>query len=134
MQFHYEGIDFSELEGDLVTDYLVSVQADLTLVDRDVVIYQEPYFPVAELAWSLTRWLRAVDREDFRLDSLSSDLIGLITIMREGDGWVVYSEHSPHVRSRPVSHDVIEACARDFISRVSRDLTAYGVDPDRIIG
>ncbi|QGQ19859.1 hypothetical protein GC089_12320 [Cellulomonas sp. JZ18] len=134
MQFHHEGIDFSELGGDLVTDYLVSVQADLTIVDRDVVIYDEPCFPVAELAWSLTRWLRAVERQDFRLDSLSSSLIGLVTIAREGNGWVVFSEQSSHVRSGPVSDDVIEACARDFISSVSRDLTAYGVDPDRIIG
>ncbi|WP_136520617.1 DUF7878 domain-containing protein [Cellulomonas telluris] len=115
-------------------DYLVSVQADFRIVDRDVVIYHEPYFTVAELAWSLTRWLRAVVRDDFRLDSMSSSLIGLITIMREGDGWVVFSEQSPHMRGGPVPDDAIEACARDFISCVWRDLTAYGVDADRVIG
>lgn len=127
-------MDLSELGGDLVEDYLVSVEATLTIQDGDVVVYREPYFSVAELASSLARWLRAGRRRDFRLDSMSSSLIGLVTIKREGGGWVVFSEQTPDIRSRPVSDDAIQVCVRDFISRVSEDLAVRGVAPDLIIG
>lgn len=48
-------LDVSEIQGRSQADVLVGVDADFRLVDGDLVIYEEPSFPVVELAWSLLR-------------------------------------------------------------------------------
>lgn len=133
MQFVYEAIEFEPWRCDLREEYLLAIEANFRIVDGDRLLFSEVRLPVAELAWALNLWLGKADRGDFRLDSMDSDVIGLVTIAREGDGWVVYSEWTPHLRSRQVPTDVMEACVRDFIRTLERDLVAHGLDADWIL-
>ena len=69
-------LDVSELQGATQADVLVAVDADFTLVDGDLVVYEEPSFPVVELAWSLLRWVHQPDRGDFVFESMSFEEVG----------------------------------------------------------
>jgi hypothetical protein len=53
MRISYEDLDFGDLRGNLVADYLIAVDAHLTIDDDGRVILDEPFFPVVELARSL---------------------------------------------------------------------------------
>lgn len=134
MRIAYTNLDFSDLRGGLIADYLIAVDADLSIVEGDRTIYEEPDFPVVELARSLSGWLDAAGRETFEFTSLSADESGIVTISAESDGWCVYSSFTPDVRSSVVRWADLEACVRDFIGKVKADLTVRGIDADWVVG
>lgn len=93
-------------------------------------IYSEVAFPVAELARELSRWLHDGLSEPFRFTSLLFQE-GVVTISQAAEGWVVSSifvEDS----SQPVDRATLEAAIRDFVDRVKADVTALGLDTDRL--
>lgn len=134
MRIEYANIGFSDVRGTLQADYLIGVDADLRIEDGESTVYEEFAFPVVELAWSLTSWLNAASGEDFALDTMSADEPGIVTIERDGDGWVVYSSFTPDVRTSAVEWSEIDRCVRDFIAAVRSDLTDRGLNPDWIVG
>ncbi|WP_157416326.1 hypothetical protein [Agromyces allii] len=135
MRIEYSNIDFSDLHGDLLADYLIAIEADLKLLDDDgSLIYVEPYFPIVELARSLTTWLIGGNGNDFRFDSLSFEEQGTVTILSEGPGWYVFSSFAPDTRSSPHDWVQVQTCVTDYIRRVRIDLTHQGLDPDQVIG
>ncbi len=135
MRIEYSNIDFSDLRGNLLADYLIAIDADLKIVDDDErLIYEEPYFPIVELARSLTTWLIERNENDFRFDSLSAEERGTVTILSEGLGWFIFSSFDPGTRSSPHDWVQVQMCVKDYIGRVRIDLTHQGLDPDQIIG
>ncbi|NKY39881.1 hypothetical protein [Cellulomonas septica] len=134
MRLEYRDLSFDDLQGDLVADYLVAVDAHLFVTDGDRVVYDEPYFPVVELARALAAWAEDPARDDFRFVTLSSDVIGLVTIEREGTAWSVYSVNDPSRRSSPAADDEVVMWVREFVDRVRGDLYARGVDADHVLG
>ncbi|MET9315198.1 hypothetical protein ABZX12_25565 [Kribbella sp. NPDC003505] len=97
-------------------------------MDGGRVLSEELLFPVAELAWSLLRWVGQGDRDDFVFDSMSFEELGALTVRREGGGWVFGSAFAPESVSTPVSWVEVEAGVRDFARRVADDLNAVGLD------
>ncbi len=134
MRFEFANIRFGDLRGTSQADYLIAVDADLRIVYGTRTVYEEPDFPVVELAWSLTNWLNAANGDDFTLDTMADDQPGIVTIKREGDGWVAFSSFTPDVRSSAAKWAEIDHCVRDFIAAVRADLTERGLDADRIVG
>lgn len=128
MLLAYDKFDVSEVRGDTQADLLVGVDADLRVVDGDQVVYEEPSFPVVELAWSLVRWVGQPSRGDFVFDSMSFEELGALTIRREGAGWTFGSVFVPDVTSRPVSWNDVRNCVAVFGQKVRDDLAAAGLD------
>lgn len=124
----YGRLDVGEVRGGTQADLLVGVEADLRVVDGDQVVYEEPSFPVVELAWSLALWVGQPSREDFVFDSMSFEELGALTIRREGAGWKFGSVFVPDVASRSVSWDEVRDCVAVFVRKVRDDLAAAGLD------
>lgn len=133
MEFNYHYLDIDDLQGSLVADYLVAADADFYVTESDRVVFQEPYFPVVELARSLVEWSTSPSQGNFVFETLSSDILGVVTIALEPDGWVVFSEFHPESKSPPVSRPEIDSCVARFVAAIRDDLSARGVDSDRIL-
>ena len=133
MRMSYTALDTSDVHGELVADYLVGIDADFRIEDDSGVIFEEPSFPVIELARSLDHWIGTGANDDFAFESMSSDEVLVVICSRE-DGWVIYSEWTPEVVSRPVAKSVLEEVVRRFVDDVRADLDALGVDASWIIG
>ncbi|MFE3587458.1 hypothetical protein ACFXOY_08025 [Streptomyces niveus] len=131
MRICYVAINASDLKGSTVADYLVSIEASLKVVDGSDVIYQEPYFPVAELARELARWVLLGEKRapDFVFASLSFEEPGAVRILRSGAGWTVGSMFTPETRSSLISWDELAAHIDDFVTNVRRDVHALGISP-----
>lgn len=68
------------------------VEADFTIQDGGHVVFAEPLFPVAELAWALSRWMDGdAPAHDFTFDSMTYDVPGVVQIINTGLGWTVGS-------------------------------------------
>lgn len=65
MEMTYDRLNTDELRGSTQADYLVSLDADFRMEDGDSLVYQEPSFPIVELARSMLTWLNDPDRDDF---------------------------------------------------------------------
>jgi hypothetical protein len=76
MRMEYTDSNFDGVPGDTIADYLVSVEAAFSIVDRGRVIYEEPCFPVVELAHSLVRWIARDDRVGFEFETASAEGLG----------------------------------------------------------
>ncbi|WP_369372663.1 hypothetical protein AB1046_04280 [Promicromonospora sp. Populi] len=133
MQLVYANFDDSDLRGRTLADYLIAIDADFEIRDQDRTVYNEPKFPVVELARALIAWLEADFHADFVFESLSSDEPGLVAITRENSGWRFSSASTPEVVSAEVDQLDVQSCIRDFIDRVATDLTARGHDADTIL-
>ncbi len=123
----YDRLDLDDLRGTSQADYLVVADATLQIIDRDGVIYEEPSFPVVELARGLLRWMDDSTRGDFDLESMSFEETGTVSIVHTSTGWVlgsIYAERS----SEAVEWDEVERCVAAFIARVERDLRSADVD------
>lgn len=59
MDLTCDHLNSDELRGTTQTDFLVALDGHFRIHDGDVTIYDEPGFPVVELARSLLIWLRA---------------------------------------------------------------------------
>ncbi|MDQ1294262.1 MAG: hypothetical protein QG608_2145 [Actinomycetota bacterium] len=112
MRISYTNIDFCDLRGDLIADYLIAVDADLRIMEGDRTIYEEPDFPVVELARSLLGWLDTMGPGTFEFVSLSADESGLVTISPESGGWRLYSSFTPDVRSSVLQWPALAECVR----------------------
>lgn len=134
MLLTYGRLDVTEVQGTTEADVLVGVDADFRLVDGDLVIYEEPSFPVVELAWSLLRWENEQDRGEFVFDSMSFEELGAVTVRRAGEGWAFGSVFAPGVVSRTVSWREVERCVLEFVRKVRDDLAASGVDAAGVLG
>ncbi|MEU3901295.1 hypothetical protein [Streptomyces sp. NPDC045251] len=130
----YREINASDLRGSTVADYLVNIEATFEVVDGREVIYSEPFFPVAELARELARWvsLGEVRAPDFFFSSLSFEESGAVRILRSQSGWTVGSMFTPEAKTAPVSWNGLAACIDEFIATVRRDVIELGFSPDLI--
>lgn len=74
-------------------EVLLDVEADFAVQDGGRVVFAEPSFPVAELAWALGRWVPAQGEpaDDFRFDSMAYDVPGAVQIIGTEDGWTIGS-------------------------------------------
>ena len=54
MLLAYENLSAADLRGSTLADYLIAIEADFRMLDGETVIYEEPYFPVIELARALS--------------------------------------------------------------------------------
>jgi hypothetical protein len=145
MLITYGRLDTSELRGTTQADYLISVDADLQILDGKRCVFEEPSFPVLELARSLLRWLsehgrararspvREPDRSDFAFESMSYEEVGAVTVRATQGGWIFGSVFEPSASS-PVEWDAAERCVRSFVAQVSADLRELKLDPDEVIG
>lgn len=71
-------------------DVLLGVEATLRLTSGDGrLVYEEPFFPVVELALAIQDWLEAGigAGEDFSFESVESDEAGLLWCRLHGRGW-----------------------------------------------
>lgn len=128
----YTNMDISDLRGSLLADLLIAIDADFEVRAEGRVIYEEPAFPVVELARSLAVWAATEDHDDFIFESLTADEPGIVMIRREGGGWVVSSAFTPEVVSAVADWVDVSACIAEFIGRVTAELRQRGVDADRI--
>ncbi|WP_116811504.1 hypothetical protein [Steroidobacter cummioxidans] len=76
-------------------DLLIGITADLEVNADGLSIYEEPDFPVLELAYHLRKWVdvKPDQRADFNLDSMESSELGLVRILRTDGGWSIGSCH-----------------------------------------
>ena len=51
-------------------DHLIALDADLQVVDVNDIVYEEPNFPVVELAPSSLVWLENPNRDSFLFESM----------------------------------------------------------------
>lgn len=91
----YDRLGPSELRGATQADYLIALDADLRVVVGDKVVYEEPGFPVVELARSFKIWLAGPDRRDFVFDSMSFEEVGAVAFRQTPEGWVFSSVFAP---------------------------------------
>ncbi|WP_121716568.1 hypothetical protein [Streptomyces sp. E5N91] len=134
MKILYDAINANDLRGSTITDHLVNIEASIEVVDGRGVIYEEPYFPVAELARELARWVSLGEKQapNFLFASLSFEEPGAVQILDSGSGWTVGSMFTPELKSSPVSWGEVAACIDAFVSNVRRDVLELGISPDFI--
>jgi hypothetical protein len=130
----YNELNSTDLRGTTPADYLVSLEATLCVSVGGVAVYEEPAFPVAELARSLKTWLADPDRGDFEFESMSFEEVGAVAIRRSQSGWLVSSVFAPSSSSSPLEWVVVRRSVLSFIRRVEDDLVALGVDPVEVLG
>jgi hypothetical protein len=128
MEMTYDRLNTDELRGTTQTDYLVSLDAHFRVLDGQVTVYDEPGFPVVELARSLLIWLGDADRQDVEFDSMSYEEVGSVAVRREADGWIVKSVFVPGASTSPHGWAEVERGCLDFVSRVESDLLALGLE------
>jgi predicted type IV restriction endonuclease len=129
--FHFESIGAPDLRVTTLADLLVNIEADFEVRDGDQVLYAERAFPVAELARELARWKSSPgdDRPDFAFDSMSFDEAGAVTVVRDGESWVVGSVFEPGKHTAPVSWPELATEVDNFVDRVRRGVDSLGLDP-----
>lgn len=78
----------SSASGKSLPDLLIGITADLEIKADGLSVYEEPDFPVLELAYHLKKWMdvKADQRSDFNLDSMESTELGLVRILRADEG------------------------------------------------
>ena len=133
MEMTYDYLNAEELHGSTQADYLVSLDGHLRLIDREAHVFDEPGFPVVELARSLLVWLDAPNRIDFFFDSMSYEEVGSISIVQEPGGWTFRSAFVAQPLTRPMGWTEVEDCCRDFVAKVEADLVALGLQPAEVI-
>lgn len=133
MEMTYDRLNTDDLRGATQTDYLVALDAHFRLLDDDVTIYDEPGFPVVELARSLLIWLRDPDLGDFEFDSMSYEEVGSLAIRRASSGWTFSSIFAPDAVGAPVDRVEVDRCCQSLIARVEAHLEKLGLDPDEVI-
>jgi hypothetical protein len=125
----YDRLDTSELHGTTQADYLISVDATLSVWQGHRCLHEESSFPVLELARALYLWLDESDREDFVFNSMSYEDEGVFAVRQAGSGWTFSSVFAADSATRPVCWDAAEASIRSFVAQAEGDLRGLGVDP-----
>src|SRR5689334_2396034 len=127
MEMTYDRLNTDSLRGATHTDYLIATDAQFRLADGDVPIYDEPGFPVVELARSLLSWLSDPGRDDFEFDSMSYEDVGAVTVRKTAAGWEFGSVFASDVVTAPVDWAEVVRCCQSFIARVEADLSMLGL-------
>jgi hypothetical protein len=134
MLLTYANLSTEDVRGSTPAHYLVGVEADFRIEDEGRIVYEEPSFPVCELARSLHTWIRSgLRRDDFVFESLSFEELGVVTIERRPGGWVFRSTFTPEVVSSEVPWVEVQRTIEQFTARLGADLTAAGMDASRAI-
>ncbi len=134
MRLTYDRLNLEDLRGRDQVDYLVSLDAHLILSSEDgETRYEEPGFPVVELARALLIWLGDPTHPDFDFDSMSYEEVGSIFVHRQGTGWSLGSTFAPGQELGPVSWAAVEGCCRAFVEVVKDDLTAHELNAAAIL-
>ena len=129
----YDVLNSSDLRGTTPADYLVSLEATLRILDGEVKVYEEPAFPVVELARSLRSWLDDPERSDFEFESMSFEELGSVAIQRSSCWWVISSVFEPTGASSRRGWAVVRTAVESFINRVENDLIALGAEPTEVL-
>ncbi|GAA1593693.1 hypothetical protein GCM10009789_54670 [Kribbella sancticallisti] len=132
MLLTYTNLNADDLRGSTVADYLISIEADFAILDDDLTVYEEPYFPVVELARSLHIWAVRGETHDFVFESLSFEEPGAVTIVRRESGWVFGSMFAPKVTSSVIEWRDVQECVAAFEAKIRKDLARLSIDPDRV--
>ncbi len=133
MDMTYDRLDTSELRGTTQADYLIALDADLRVLSCGEAFYEEPSFPVVELARSLRIWLSEPNRGDFEFDSMSFEELGSIAFRQTPAGWEFSSIYTPDVRPIRLEWADIETCCQRLISQVEEDLAGIGLNPQEVL-
>ena len=133
MEMTYDRLSTDELRGTTQADYLISLDAHLRVLAGDTTLYDEPGFPVVELARALRSWLGDIDRDDFVFDSMSFEELGSVTVRQVAAGWQFGSIFASHTVSFPVDWSEVNHCCRTFIARVEADLLQLGINPVEVL-
>ncbi|MFE7107884.1 hypothetical protein ACFU98_22665 [Streptomyces sp. NPDC057575] len=129
MKIHYENLSADTPSGPTLAETLLSIEADLTIVDRGQEIFSETAFPVAELAYALCKWVSEADQsEEFSFDSMSADP-GLVNIVMRENGWSVTSTSAPGAAARPIGREELGREIRRFTANVRTGISRLGIDP-----
>jgi hypothetical protein len=134
MLLTYTELDAAELQGPTLADILVAIDADFRMLDGHRVLYQEPSFPVVELARSLLDWVSTPDPPDYAFESMTFEEVGALTVTQSPAGWIFGSVFAPSLRSDPVAWDEVERCIRLLVDRVATDLVRLGIDANKVLG
>lgn len=117
-------------------DLFVRTTAGFELSIDNEPLYEEPDFPVIELAAALHHWshLPAATRPDFEFDSMSTPEPGWVWIRRASYGWRVGSLH----QSRPClviwsGGEVDQAIETFVLDLTTSARTRLGVDVERFV-
>ncbi|WP_246117597.1 DUF7878 domain-containing protein [Cellulomonas composti] len=129
----YDRLDSSELRGTTQADYLIALDADLQVVAAHQALYEEPRFPVVELARSLRVWLADPSRGDFEFESMSFEEVGSIAFRQTRQGWVFGSIFASELPPMSLEWADVELCCRQLISRVEEDLAGLGINPGEVL-
>jgi len=125
----YDRLSTDDLRGTTQADYLIALDAHLHVLDGCASIFDEPYFPVVELARGLKIWLESPGQGAFELDSMSFEQRGAIAIWKVPEGWVLGSVLEAGVITAPADRVDLEGGCRRFVARVEGDLAELGLDP-----
>ncbi len=103
-------------------DLLIRTSADFEINIDGETLYDEPDFPVIELAASLANWAGrdAINRPDFDFDSMSTPDTGWVWLRRAAGGWRVGSIHQRHASLTVWSESEIQHAVSEFSSRIVR--------------
>lgn len=121
-------LDAAELRGATQADFLIAVDGTLRIASDDAVLFEEPSFPVVELAWLLSSW-RAAPRAGFQFDSMSFEEVDTVEITPSTAGWMVASRYRPGSVIGPFAWAEVDASIRTFVADIERELRALGLDP-----
>jgi hypothetical protein len=120
VEIRYENLNADELQGGMLADLLVNIEAYIEISSDGNIIYSEPAFPVAELARELNRWVSSGGNEvgDFGFSSMSFDEIGAVKIFRTPLGWSVGSIFCPGKSTLPVRWGELAESIQSFVVSV----------------
>lgn len=133
MEIMYDKLRFDDLQGTLLSDYLIALDARLSVVDEGQTLVDAPGFPVVELARSLWLWLSRDDREDFKFASMSFEEVGTVSLSHAKGGWTISSVLAPGSESAVHDWAAVEQCVLGFIARVEADLRLRDLDAAAVV-
>lgn len=129
IELSYDRLDSSELQGRTQADHLVALDAHLVVRDGSVIVFEEPGFPVVELARALLAWLATDGSGDFVFRSMSYEDDGTLAIVRTPSGWTFTSVLEPTSVGGPVERSALRQTVERFVAQVESDLATLGADP-----
>jgi hypothetical protein len=113
MDLVYDQLSSEDLHGTTQADYLISLDANFRIEDGETVVYEEPSFPVVELARALLTWLNDPERGDFEFSSMSFEEVGSVTVRRTPSGWMFGSVFARGTSSASADWPGVQRCALD---------------------
>lgn len=131
VRFQVSGLTDAEVHGDLQADYLIGMDATLTIMIGERVCFAEPYFPVVELAWVLRHHMPQGLSGAFSFESMSSEGSVLYVAM-DGDAWAIGSSLTDGLVATGLRLDEIAEGLDAFVADVEYGMRELGVDPEAV--